>query len=110
MEIFSWYSWERFPFRTQLEKSSKAINKGTTPYYTRKCKENVLAALAVFHEITAAAIQSYFSDEKAFLSSWYCLVNGGSYHSKAALNTNNYCGNTAVNGDQKPSFLQAMAE
>ena len=65
-------------------------------------------ALVIFHETTVAAIQSNFPDEKStvefleLFSKWWVISN-----SKTALNTNNYLGNTAVNGDQKPSFLRA---
>ena len=63
------------------------------------------------HETTAAAIQSYFQDEKStaeflkLFSKWWVISN-----SKTVLNTNNYLGDAAVNGDQKPSVLRAMAE
>ena len=45
-------------------------NLRKAPKLTRKvlhpgnCKQNVPTALAIFHETTAAAIQSYFPDEK----------------------------------------------
>ena len=75
------------------------------------CKQNVPAALAISHETTAVAIQSYCPDESStveFLKlfrKWWIISN-----SKTAFCTNNYLGNAAVNGDQKPLFLRPMAE
>ena len=92
-------------------------NLRKAPKLTRKvlhpgnCKQNVPTALAMCHETTAAAIQSYFQDEKStaefvkLFSKWWVISN-----SKTVLNTNNYLGDAAVNGDQKPSVLRAMAE
>ena len=45
-----------------MKKSSKANNEGTT---LRKLQSKVPTALAIFHETTDVAIQSYFSDEKS---------------------------------------------
>ena len=74
-------------------------------------RQNVLTGLAIFHEKTAAATQSYFQSEKSIVeflrlfSKQWVISN-----SKTALNTSNCLGNAVVNGDQKSSFLQAMAE
>ena len=74
-------------------------------------KQNVLTTLAIFHETTAAAIQSYFPDPSStaeflkLFSKWWVISN-----SKTAFSTNNYLGNAVLNGDQKPSFIRAMAE
>ena len=82
-----------------------------TIHWSGNCKQNVLTALAIFHETTAAVIQSYFPEEIStgqflkLFSRWWVISN-----SKTAFSTNNYLGNAAVNGDQKPSFLRAMAE
>ena len=69
-------------------------------------KQNVSTTLAIFHETTAAAIQSYFPDPSStaeflkLFSKWWVISN-----SKTAFSTNNYLGNAVLNGDQKPSFL-----
>ena len=47
---------------THMKKSSKANNEGTT---LRKVQSKVPEALAIFHETTDVAIQSYFPDEKS---------------------------------------------
>ena len=89
----------------------KAPKLTTNVLHPGNCKQNVPTALAMFPETTAAAVQSYFPDEKStvdflkLFSKWWVISN-----SKTALNTNNYLGNAAVNGDQKPSVLRAMAE
>ena len=96
------------PSEANLRKAPKLTTKELHP---GNCKQNVATALAIFHETTAAAIQSYFPDEKStveflkLFSKWWVISN-----SKTALNTNNYLENAAVNGDQKPSFLPAKAE
>ena len=74
-------------------------------------KQNVPNALAIFDEITIAAVKSYFPEKAsaaAFLrlfSKWWVLSN-----SKARCTTVSYLRNAAVNGDDKPSFLRAMAD
>ena len=84
---------ERCSFKSQLEKSSKANNEGTTP---RKLQ---------------TAIQSIFKIKKStaeflkLFSELWVISN-----SKTAYNTNNCLGNAAVNSGQKLSFLRAMAE
>ena len=99
---------ERCSFRSQLEKDSKLTTKVLHP---RNCKQNVPKALAIFHETTATPIQFYFADEKStveflkLFSTWWVISS-----SKTAFSTNNYLGNTAINGDQKPSILRAMAK
>ena len=97
---------------TLLEANLRKAPKLTTKVlHPGNCKQNVSTVLVIFHKTTAAAIQSYFPDEKStvkflkLFSKWWVISN-----SKTALNTNNYLGNAAVNGDQKPSFLRAMAE
>ena len=42
----------------------KAPKLTTKVLHQGNCKQNVPTALATFHETTAAAIQSYFPDEK----------------------------------------------
>ena len=55
------------------------------------CKQNVLAALVMFYETTAASVQSYFQDESStvefrkFFSNWWVKSN-----SKTAFCINNY--------------------
>ena len=49
-----------------------------------------------------------FQMKASLLSSWNYSVNGGSC--QIPFSTNNYLGNAAVNGYQKPSFLRAMDE
>ena len=77
-----------------LRKAPKLTTKLLHP---GNCKPNFPTALAIFHEATAAAILSYFPDEKStveflkLFSKWWVISNF-----KTALNTNNYLGNTAV--------------
>ena len=91
-----------------LRRASKLPTKALHP---GNCKQNVPTTLIIFHEITAAAIQSYFPDEKStveflkLFSKWWVISN-----SKTTYDTNNYLGNAVVNIDQKPPFLRAMAE
>ena len=88
-----------------LETNLKKAPKLTKVLHTGNCKQNVLTALAIFHETTAAAIHSYFPVEKSnvdflkLFSKWWVISN-----SKTTLNINNYFRNAAVNGDQKSSF------
>ena len=84
----------------------KAPKLTTKVIHPGNCEENVPIALAIFHELTAAAIQSYSpykSSTVEFLklfTKWWVISD-----SKIAFSTINYLRNTAVNGDQKPSFL-----
>ena len=89
----------------------KAPNPTTKVLHPGNCKQNVPTALAISHGTTAAAIQSYFPYEIStakflkLFSKWWVISN-----SKTTFSTNNYLGNAAVNGNQKPSFLRAMTE
>ena len=62
-------------------------------------------------QTTIAAVKSYFPEKAsaaAFLTlfrQWQVLSN-----SKSRYSTVNYLGNAAVIGDNKPSFLRAMAD
>ena len=91
-----------------LRKAPKLTTKVLHP---GNCKQKVPTALEIFHETTAAGIQSYFPDAKntveflKFFSKWWVISN-----SKTALITNSYLVNVAINGDQKPSFLRGVAE
>ena len=65
----------------------------------------------MFDEAKIAAVNLYFPEKlsaAAFLtlfSKWWVLSN-----SKAGYSTATYLGNAAVIGENKPSFLHAMAE
>ena len=89
----------------------KAPELTTKVLHPGNCKQNVPNALAIFDETTIAAVKSYFPEKAsaaAFLtlfSKWWVLSN-----SKARHSTANYLGNAAVIGDNKPSFLRAMAD
>ena len=89
----------------------KAPKQTTKVLHLGNCKQNVPNALAIFDEITIAAEQSYFPEKAsaaAFLtlfSKWLVLSN-----SKARYSTASYLGNATVTGDNKPSFLRAMAD
>ena len=94
-----------------LKKAPKLITKMLHP---GNCKQNVPTVFpTIFHETTtaAAAAQSCFPEEGStveflkLFSKWWVTST-----SKTAFSTNNYLRSTAVNGDQKPSFLRAMAE
>ena len=76
------------------------------------CKQNFPTVFpTIFHETTAAVAQSCFPEESSaveflkLFSKWWVIST-----LKTAFSTNNYFGSAAVNGDQKPSFLRAMAE
>ena len=89
---------------TNLIKAPKLTMK---VLHSENCKQNVPTALAIFHETTAA----FFPNESStveflkLFSKWWLMSN-----SKTTFSINSYLGNEAVNGDQKPSFLLAMAE
>ena len=74
----------------------KAPRLTTKVLHPGNCKQNVPTGLAIFHETTAGAIQSYFPDEEStveflkLFSKWWVISN-----SKTALNRNNYLGNAA---------------
>ena len=91
--------------KANLRKAPKLTTKVLHP---GNCKQNVPTALAIFYETTTAAIQSYFPVESStfeflkLFSKWWVISN-----SKTTFSTNR---NAAVNGDQKPPFLRAMAE
>ena len=84
-----------------MRKAPKLTTKVLNP---ENCKQNVRTATAIFHEITAAAIQSYFPNKSSsvdflkLFSKWWVFYK------------NNYPGNAAVTDDQKLSFLRATAE
>ena len=90
-----------------LRKAPKLTAKALHP---GNWKQNVPLALAIFDETTTAAIQSYFPDQSSavgvlkLFQKWWTISN-----SKSQFSTTNYLGNAATNGDQKPSFLRAMA-
>ena len=106
----------KFMRNTLLEANLGKPSKLTTKVqHPGNCKLNVLTALVIFNETTAAAaaaaIQCYLPDETStdeflkLFSIWQIIAS-----SKTAFSTNNYLGNEAVNEDQKPSFQEAMAE
>ena len=99
--------------KASLRKTPKLKTKVLHP---RNFKKNVLAALSIFHETTAAAAnQFYFPDKSStveflnffskLFSKWWVISS-----SKISISTSNCPGSGAVKGDQKPSFLWAMAE
>ena len=95
-----------------LHANLRKVPKLTTKVlHPGNCKQNVPNALAIFEETTIAAVKSYFPEKAsaaAFLtlfSKWWVLSN-----SKALYSTANYLGNVAVIGNNKPSFLRAMAD
>ena len=71
------------------------------------CKQNVPNALAIFDEATIAAVKSYLT-EKANAAAFITLFILS--NSKARYSDANYLRNAAVIGDNKPSFLRAMAD
>ena len=87
-------------------------NLGKVPKLNRKVlhpgnyKQNVPAALAIFHETNASAFQTYFSDGSStakfliLFRLWTLTLN-----SKSIFSTNKYFKDTVVNGDQKTPFL-----
>jgi len=73
-------------------------------------KQSVPLALAIFHPTTSAAIKTYFPEHSAaanflqLFDTWWTISN-----SKMKINSNNYLGNAAVLGDNKPAFLRELA-
>ena len=73
-------------------------------------KQSLPLALAIIHETTTAAIESYFpeknnsADFPGFLNIWWIISN-----SKAQFLSNNLLGNAAKIGDNKPEFLRLFA-
>ena len=91
----------------------KAPNLAKKALHPGNCKQNVPNALAMFDETTIAAMKSYIPEKVSFpksafltlFSKWWVLSN-----SKAQHSTVNYLGNATVIGDNKQSFLRAMAD
>ena len=84
--------------------SAKVIHPGNN-------KQSVPLALAIFHETTSAAITSYFPERSCasnflkLINAWWVVSN-----SKTEFNSNNRLGNAAILGDNKPTFLRALAD
>ena len=74
-------------------------------------KQSVPLALAIFDETTATAIQSYFPEKQSaveflkLFNTWWVISN-----SKAQFSSSNHLGNGVIAGDEKPTFLRAMAK
>ena len=74
-------------------------------------KQSLPLALAIFHETTSAAITSYFPERSCasnvlkLINAWWVVSN-----SKTEFNSNNRLGNAAILGDNKPTFLRALAD
>ena len=66
MEYFSRRSRERCSLKANFKKAPKLTTKVLHP---GNCKQKVPTVLAIFHEITAAAVQSLFQIKKALLTS-----------------------------------------
>ena len=84
--------------------SAKVIHPGNN-------KQSVPLALAIFHETTSAAITSYFPERSCasnflkLINAWWVVSN-----SKTEFNSINRLGNAAILGDNKPTFLRALAD
>ena len=84
--------------------SAKVIHPGNN-------KQSVPLALAIFHETKSAAITSYFPERSCasnflkLINAWWVVSN-----SKTEFNSNNRLGNAAILGDNKPTFLRALAD
>ena len=78
--------------------------------HPRNYKQNVQLALDIFHEITVAAISSYFpncNDAVGFFkvfNTWWTTSN-----SKDQYCFGNHIGRAAIQNDKKPGFLREMA-
>ena len=95
--------------RYQLEKNSKANNEGTTPrkLQTKRSDStyNISWDNCCCYSILMNSDESSTDEFLKLFSKWWFTSS-----SKTVFSTNNYLGNAAVNGDQKPLFLRAMAE
>ena len=95
--------------RYQLEKNSKANNEGTTPRKLQTKRSDSIYNISWDNCCCYSVLMN--SDESStveflkLFSKWWFISS-----SKTVFSTNNYLENTAVNGDQKPLFLRAMAE
>ena len=84
--------------------SPKVIHPGNN-------KQSIPLALAIFHETTSAAITTYFPERSCasnflkLINAWWVVSN-----SKTEFNSNNRLGNAAILGDNKPTFLRALAD
>ena len=73
-------------------------------------KQSLPLALAIIHETTTAAIESYFPEKNnsadflRILNIWWIISN-----SKTQFLPNNPLGNAAIIGDNKPEFLRSFA-
>ena len=74
MEVFSWRSRERWSFRTQLEKSSKANSEDTTPKET--ANKMFQQHLQYFIKQPLLLLSLIFQIKVALLSSWNYSVGG----------------------------------
>lgn len=91
-----------------LRKAPKLTFKATHPGNN---KQDVSLALAIFDPTTSAAIKSYFhgrEDAANFLSCFYKLFV--ICNSKQQFNSSNILGHAAVQGDNKPLFMNALAD
>ena len=111
-EEIAWKTFHVFERDANLQANLRKAPRLTTKVlHPGNCKQNIPNALAIFDETTIAAVKSYFPERAnaaAFLtlfSKWWVLSN-----SKAAYSTATYLGNAGVIGENKPSFLHAMAE
>ena len=73
-------------------------------------KQSLPLALAIIHETTTAAIESYFPEKNniadflRLLNIW-CIIS----NSKTQFLPNNPLGNAAIIGDYNPDFLRSFA-
>ena len=94
--------------QSNLRKAPKIFAKVIHPGNN---KQSVPLALAIFHETTSAAITSYFPERSCasnflkLIYAWWVVSN-----SKTEFNSNNRLGNAVILGDNKPTFLRALAD
>ena len=90
-----------------LRKAPKLTYKATHPGNN---KQDVSLALAIFDETTSAAIRSYYPnrlDAANFLNLFHKVLV--ICNSKQQFHTSNMLGNAAIADDNKPAFLDSVA-
>ena len=91
----------------KLRKAPKITHKVLHP---GDCKQNVLVALAIFHESTSAALTSYFPEKKneveflKLFNIWWIISNSEVQFS------NHILGHATKKDDGKPKFCRALTD
>ena len=96
-----------FPLQANLR---KALRSNLKVLHPGNNKQSLPLALAIIHETTTAAIESYFPEKNNStdflrLFNIWCIIS----NSKRQFLPNNPLGNAAIIGDYTPAFLRSFA-